>query len=178
MLQIYLIPTDGGEAEILTSGKNAVTALAWSPRGDAIAFLAADAKTEAEEKKDKEKDDARVVDKDDKPVRLWLIELAGKMVRRLSDGEWRIAEFKWAPAGDRLIAIAAQHPEPLAWRNKLLSISVADGTTKEVVAPAGPVADLQVSPDGKYLSYRGARGTDLRPMISSLCPWLAALQLI
>ena len=91
------MPTDGGEAESLTSGKNAVVSLAWSPKGDSIAFLAAEPKTEAEEKKDKDKDDARVVDKDDKPVRLWVIELAGKKVRRLSAGKWRIAELKWAP---------------------------------------------------------------------------------
>ncbi len=161
--QIYLMPTDGGEAESLTSGKNAVVSLAWSPKGDAIAFLAAEAKSEAEEKKEKEKDDARVVDKDDKPVRLWLIELADKKVRRLSDGDWRIAEFKWAPAGDRLIAIAAQHPEPLAWQNKILSVSVADGKTKELAAPSGPVADLQVSPDGTSASYRGARGRACAP---------------
>jgi Tol biopolymer transport system component len=64
--QIYLMPADGGEAEILTSGKNAVVSFAWSPKGDSIAFLAPEPKTEAEEKKDK--DDARVVDKDDKPI--------------------------------------------------------------------------------------------------------------
>lgn len=67
--QIYVMPSDGGEAEVLTSGKNAVSSIAWSPKGDSIAFLAPDAKSEAEEKKEKDKDDARVVDKDDKPAR-------------------------------------------------------------------------------------------------------------
>jgi dipeptidyl aminopeptidase/acylaminoacyl peptidase len=156
--QIYVVPADGGEAESLTSGKNAVVSLAWSPKGDSIAFLAAEPKTAAEEKKEKDKDDARVVEKDDKPVRLWVIEPAGKKVRQLSSGRWSIAELKWAPAGDRLFAIAAEQPEALAWRNRVLSVSIADGATKEIAAPQGPVSDLQVSPDGKSLSYRGARG--------------------
>ena len=175
--QIYLMPTDGGEAESLTSGKNAVVSFAWSPKGDSIAFLAAEPKTEAEEKKEKDKDDARVVDKDDKPVRLWVIELAGKKVRRLSAGDWRIAELKWAPQGDRLFVIAAKHPEPLVWRNRVLSVSVADGATKEIAAPTGPVSDLQISPDGKSLSYLGARGDGpvaARSLRSSLGWWLCS----
>ena len=161
--QIWIMPTDGGEAEQLTTGKNAVTSLAWSPKGDSIAFLAAEPKTEAEEKKDKEKDDARVVERDDKPARLWLIEPAGKKVRQLSRGKWRIADLEWAPRGDRLFVIAAEHPEPLVWRERILSISLSDGATKEIAAPLGPVTDLKTSPDGKFLSYLGARGDGPSP---------------
>src|SRR5216683_3123474 len=47
----------------------------WSPDGKQIAYLAPDAKTEAEEKKEKDKDDAHVVDKEDKHARLWLLTL-------------------------------------------------------------------------------------------------------
>jgi dipeptidyl aminopeptidase/acylaminoacyl peptidase len=155
--QIWVMPSDGGEAERLTSGKNAIVSLAWSPKGDSIAFLAAEPKTEAEEKKEKDKDDARVVDTDEKPVRLWVIDVASKKARALTAGTWRIAEFKWSPQGDRLFAVAAEHPEPLDWRNRILSVAVADGATEEISAPKGPVAGLQVSPDGKLLSYVGAR---------------------
>jgi dipeptidyl aminopeptidase/acylaminoacyl peptidase len=160
---IYLMPAAGGEPESLTSGKNAVVSFAWSPKGDAIAFLAAEPKSEAEEKKDKDKDDARVVDIDDKPVRLWVIELASKKVRQLSAGKWQIADLKWSPQGDRLFAIATEHPEALAWQNRILSVSVKDGATNEIAALVGPVFDLQVSPDGKHLSYLGARGDGPSP---------------
>ena len=156
--QVYLIPADGGEAESLTSGKNAVVSVAWSPKGDSIAFLATEPKSEAEEKKEKDKDDARVIDKDDKPVRLWVVDAASKKVRPLSTGKWRIAEFKWAPQGDRLFAIAAPHPEALVWRNRILSVSLADGATQEIASPAGPISGLQIAPDGKSLSYRGIPG--------------------
>ncbi len=156
--QIYVMPTDGGEAEGLTSGKNAVVSFEWSPKGDTIAFLAPEAKTEAEEKKEKDKDDARVVEKDDKPVRLWVVEKKSKKVRQISVGNWQIAELKWAPLGDRLFVIAVVHPEPLVWRKRVLSVSLSNGATKEVAAPEGPVTDLQISPDGKFLSYLGSRG--------------------
>jgi Tol biopolymer transport system component len=49
--QIYLIPSDGGEAEALTEGENAVASFEWSPDGRKIAFLAPEPKTEVEKKR-------------------------------------------------------------------------------------------------------------------------------
>src|SRR6266446_1381414 len=56
--------SDRDEASALTKGKRDVKNFAWSPDGKQIAYLAPDAKTEAEEKKEKDKDDAHVVDKE------------------------------------------------------------------------------------------------------------------
>src|SRR5262249_8378564 len=51
--QIYLIDFNGGEAEKLTSGEEAVGSFKWSPDSRSIAFTVADAKPE--EQKDREK---------------------------------------------------------------------------------------------------------------------------
>ena len=111
-------------------------------------------KTEAEEKKDKEKDDARVVDKDDKPARLWLIEPRAR----------RCAGFP-GPSGGSPISngrrgaigcscIAAEHPEPLVWRERdSIDRALRWPATKEIAAPRAPSTDLKASPDGKFLSY-------------------------
>jgi dipeptidyl aminopeptidase/acylaminoacyl peptidase len=161
--QIYVMPTDGGEAERLTEGKNAVRAFAWSPDGKHIAFLAPEPKTEAEEKKEKDKDDARVVDVDEKPARLWVIEVASKKTRQLTRGKWQVADLKWAPQGDRLFITAAEHPEPLVWRTRIFAVALADGALKEINAPVGPVMGLEVSPDGKSLTFLAARGDGPAP---------------
>ena len=74
--QIYILRMEGGEAAQLTKGKASASEPAWSPDGKSIAYLAPDPKTEAEEKKEKDKDDERVVDRDDKHARLRVIDVA------------------------------------------------------------------------------------------------------
>jgi len=155
--QIYLMPIDGGEAAQLTEGKNGIRSFEWSPNGKQISFIATDPKSEAEEKKEKDKDDARVVDKDDKRTRLWLIDIESKKVRQLSPQAFQIAEAHWLPQGDRLIISATDHPESDQDTNRIFALAIADGQMKEIAAPRGPFGGLRVSPDGKSLTYVAAR---------------------
>lgn len=155
--QIYLISLDGGEALKLTSGKNAVRSFEWSPNGKQIAFLAPEPKTDAETKKETEKDDARVVDRDDKHARLWLIDVETKTVRQLTAGRWQVDEVKWTPQGDSLIASATDHPEADQNTNRIFTIATADGQMKQIAAPSGPFGQLNISTDGKEVAYLAAR---------------------
>ena len=51
--QIYLLSLTGGEAEPLTKGKRNISRFEWSRDGKQIAFIAPDAKTDADEKRDR-----------------------------------------------------------------------------------------------------------------------------
>jgi dipeptidyl aminopeptidase/acylaminoacyl peptidase len=155
--QIYLMPTDGGEAVRLTEGKNAVRAFEWSPDGKQIALLAPEPKTEAEEKKEKDKDDARVVDRDEKRSRLWLIDVETKKVRQLTAGSWQIQEAKWTAQGDRLIVSATDRPEVDQETNRIFSVTISDGQMKQIAAPRGPFGQLSISPDRNSVAYLAAR---------------------
>jgi dipeptidyl aminopeptidase/acylaminoacyl peptidase len=155
--QIYVLRIEGGEGVALTKAKASVTALAWAPDGQSIAYLAPDPKTEAEEKKEKEKDDARVVDKEDKHARIHLLTVSTQEERALTDANWRVDELHWMPDGQSIVASATNRPASDQYTNRIYLVGAKDGTMKEIAAPRGPFGDLKVSPDGLMISYFGAR---------------------
>jgi dipeptidyl aminopeptidase/acylaminoacyl peptidase len=155
--QIYVLSIEGGEAQAITEGKRSVASFAWSPDGKQIAFVAPEAKTDDEEKKEKDKDDAHVVDKDDKPAGLWLLDVDSHKARALVARPWQVGEVEWLPSNERLIVSATDHPESDEDTDRIFSVSVADGKMAELLAPRGPFGDLRVSKDGKWLAYVGSR---------------------
>jgi len=158
--QIYLIPLGGGEAEALTESETSIRSFEWSPDGTKIAFLSADPKNEEEKKKQKERGDSIVIDKDVKDARLRIIALETRAVEVLTPDGLRMSEFLWLPAGDRLLLSATDHPRRDLYSNRLYSIALDDKDLKEERTPEGPFRRLDISPDGKTLAYLGARTAD------------------
>ena len=154
--QIYLLPMPGGEGMQFTKGKAGVESFAWSPDGKSIAYLAPDPKTEAEEKKEKDKDDARVVDKDDKQPRIRLLDLATKNVRTLTGENWKIESLEWMPDGQSLVVEATSKPASDQFVNGIYTVWLRGGMD-ELRAPHGPIGEVKVSPDGKLVTFAGAR---------------------
>jgi dipeptidyl aminopeptidase/acylaminoacyl peptidase len=155
--QIYLMRGDLGEGVALTKGKRAVKSFEWSPDGKQIAFLAPDAKTDAEEKKEKDKDDAHVADKEDKRARLWLVNVATGETRALTKSTWDVQEVVWLPDGDHLIVKATDRPESDQNTEKIFSVQASDGAARQMIAPLGPFRELRTSPNGNTVSFVGSR---------------------
>src|SRR6266436_1586849 len=168
--QIFLMAASGGEGRALTKGKRSVKAFEWSPDGKQIAFLAPDAKTEEEEKKEKDKDDARVVDKEAKRARLWILNVATGEARALTKPSWEMNELAWLPSGDRVVVKGTEHPESDQYTERIYSVQVADGTMKELVKPLGPFGEMRVALDGKTISYVGPREDGPEPHDLMLLP--------
>jgi dipeptidyl aminopeptidase/acylaminoacyl peptidase len=154
--QIYLLHMAGGEGLSLSKEKSGVSAFEWSPDGKTIAFLSPDPKTEAEEKKEKDKDDARVVDKDDRQPRLRLLDLSNNNVRALTGKDWKIESLEWMPEGQSLVVEATNKPASDQFVNGIYRVYLRGGMD-ELRAPHGPLAEVKVSPDGKLITFGGAR---------------------
>jgi dipeptidyl aminopeptidase/acylaminoacyl peptidase len=168
--QIYLMRVDMGEAVALTKGKRGVKNFAWSPDGRQIAFLAPDAKTDAEEKKEKDKDDAHVVDKEDKRARLWLVDVATGEIHALTQPTWEVNEVVWTPNGQNLVVKATNRPESDENTDRIFSVQTSDGAIKELIAPRGPFRELRVSPNGNTVSFVGSREDGPEPHDLQLLP--------
>jgi dipeptidyl aminopeptidase/acylaminoacyl peptidase len=155
--QLYRLSMRGGEAEKLTDRKEAITAFRWSPDGRRIALLMPEAKPEERQKRERDKDDGKVIDKDDRHPRVWILDVASRSMRQVTSGTWLISQIEWTPSGDRLIASATAKPEEEAFNHHLFSIDLGDGRFDQIAAPRGPLGAFAVSPDGRSIAFVGAR---------------------
>lgn len=160
--QIYLISPFGGEAEKLTDSKTGVSSFVWSQDSKRIAYVAQRALTEAEEKKQKDKDDAQVVDANFRFSHLWLIDAnsgasGGERAKAVEivKNDWVVSDPQFSPDGKRVSFIT--NPTPKADDGSLSDIYIANadgsGSPRKLYENAGPDAGARWSPDGKWISF-------------------------
>src|SRR4029077_13498042 len=93
--QLYRLTTRGGEAEKLTDRHEAVGAFRWSPDGARIALLMAEPKPDAQQKRERDKADSRVVDSDTQRARVWILDVASRTLKQVTSGSWQIGQIGW-----------------------------------------------------------------------------------
>jgi dipeptidyl aminopeptidase/acylaminoacyl peptidase len=152
--QVYLIRTDGGEAEQLTKLKGAVEDLEWSPDGEMVAFTVRDPETAEAEKRHKEGYDEVYVDHDYKFARLWVLTLADRQPLQVTQQDLEVSSFAWSPDGTELALVASDTPrkDDVYWHSRLVVVRRLTGeivrTLSESVA-----GDVRWSPDGQTIAF-------------------------
>ena len=153
--QIYVISPFGGEADKLTDSKTGVSSFAWSPDSKRIAYVAQVPLTEAEEKKQKDKDDAQVVDANFRFSHLWTIDVESKKATEIVKANLVLSDPQFSPDGKRLSYTA--HPTPRADDGSRSDIYIANadgsGTPHKLYENGGPDNGARWSPDGKWISF-------------------------
>lgn len=152
--QVFLISPFGGEAERLTEAKTGVQSFQWSNDGRRIAFVSQQELSPDEEKKQKEKDDVLVVDKNFKFSRVWVIDVDTRKARELVKSDYVASDPRWSP-NDREIAYATV-PTPKADDGTLSDmwvVEVESGKARKLVENEGPDTNPRWSPDGKEIAY-------------------------
>lgn len=109
--QLYRVHLDGGEAERLTEGMPGIAAYAPLADGTRVALLSADAPSEEDERRERERDDASVFG-DWKPQRLRLLDLETHETQTLAAaGERHVRSVVPAPAGSLAAVVLWETPE-------------------------------------------------------------------
>ncbi len=152
--QIYLISPSGGEAEALTSSKSGVASFVWSPDGKRIAFVQQRDLTADEEKKQKEKDDAVVIDQQFRFTQISTIDVSTKKVSTIVSGAFQAGDPQWSPDGSRIAYVSNVTPKADDGTvSDIYTVPSDGGTPKKLVENEGPDAAPRWSPDGKWIAY-------------------------
>lgn len=110
--QLHRLAVEGGEAEALTDWQPGIADAVPLPDGRTIALLAIDPKSEDEERRKRERDDAEVFGEHWSIQRLRLLDVEGHGLRTVEVlGDRHVAEAVPSPAGDCLAALTWPTPE-------------------------------------------------------------------
>ena len=155
--QLYRLAMRGGEADKLTDRRDAIRAFRWAPDGRRIALLMPEPKPEARLQRERDKDDARVEDRDERHARVWMLDPATRALTQVTTVNWRIDQIEWTPDGRRLIAVANPKPESDQWNERIYAVDPGDGRFTPIGEPHPPIGAVAISPDGGTIAYAGAR---------------------
>ena len=160
--QVWALPAAGGEAARLTNHPDAVAAFDWSPDGASLAIVAPPARTEDENRRQRDGDDGYLLGEEWRNHRLWIAGAgdgapgASGPPRQVTDGRFHVRAVAWSPDGVRLAVVVAPNAEADASEDaRAQVIEVASGAARDV--PGGSLAgNLAWSPDGRRLAFTRA----------------------
>jgi dipeptidyl aminopeptidase/acylaminoacyl peptidase len=153
--QIWLISPAGGEAQRLTEAKSGVAAFAWAPDSKTIAFVSPRDLTEAEEKRQKEKDDALVVDREFRATRLWTIDVSTKKATEVVKDEVQVSDPQWSPDGRQIAYVTIPTPRADDFRySDIRVLDLPSGASRPLIENPGPDISPRWSPDGRWIAFR------------------------
>ena len=163
--QVYVMPTNGGEAQQWTKMENGVTAFEWAPDSKRIAIAAEAPKTKAMKDREESFGEYHVFHADYPMMHLWTLDLpvanaAGIMPaigdpKLLTPGEsFSVASMDWSPDGTKIAFGATRDPDLISgFSGDVYTVTLADGAVKKVVDTPGPDGDPKWSPDGTEIAY-------------------------
>lgn len=124
--QLWLLPADGGEAELLAGPLSDVLEPAWSPDGRRIAFHS-------------------YVDGN---FRIWSVERDGSGMRQLTDGIHDDREPVWSPDGETILFSSDRSGSYDLWR-----VNASGGEPEQVTAGERDEYHPAFSPDGNRIVF-------------------------
>ena len=141
----------------------------WSPDGKQIAFISA---TPGPETRDASGDPIVITRymykpdagegnshfNDNRRLHIFVVDVATKRVRQLTDGTAYEHSIDWSPNGDEIVYVSDPSPNADQFFNyDLFAIKVSDGTIRRITATENAEYSPKWSPDGKMIAYSATK---------------------
>jgi dipeptidyl aminopeptidase/acylaminoacyl peptidase len=172
--QIWIMPSDGGEARPLTQlAEGDINSLAWSPDGGRLAFCFRpthpDWTQEAQKKREEsgKSNPPRIITRlwykmdgagfIDTRQHIWVCDVETGKAAQLTDGDYDEESPAWSPDGRRIAFVSNRSEDPFEtpFAMDLWWISSQGGKINKIKTPVGYKGGISWSPDGRWLAYVG-----------------------
>ena len=160
-MALWMMPVDGGEAELFVEMRTPINSFDWSPDGKWIALTALDPPSPDEELAARTKGDVRILDERDKFNRLYIVPTEGDRprsaaVRLLTKGNRYVTPdgFDWSPDSATIVFSHTRSGRADDWTTADLAIvQVASGEIRSLAS--SPAAELspKFSPNGQSIAF-------------------------
>ena len=178
----FLVPLASTNSPLPGKGKD----VAWSPDGKQIAFVSA---TPGEAPADANSDPIVITRylykpdasegfthfNDNRRLHIFVLDLATKQFRQLTQGNYDEHSIEWSPDGKQLVFASNREPnQDEFFHYDLFTLQLADNSIHRLTAAEYCEYDPLWSPDGKSIVYRGTRRglTDRETTMEDTHVWL------
>jgi dipeptidyl aminopeptidase/acylaminoacyl peptidase len=150
--QVYMMYTDGGEAWQATKHEGGVDSFSISPSGTLLLITAQDPLTAADRRRQRDRDDAEVVDQTFRWSHLWTVDVESGKSARLTSGEFVVSDPQWSPDSKTVAYVTrpTTKVDDAAWSD--VWVTDLTGKMRKFFENRGPDASPRWSPDGKTLA--------------------------
>jgi dipeptidyl aminopeptidase/acylaminoacyl peptidase len=166
--QVYVMPSDGGEAQQLTKMENGVKSFGWAPDSSRIAVAAEAPESKAMKDRKETFGVYHVIHADYPMVHLWLVDLpkadmalqtaAPDEPKLLTPGDdFSVGDFSFSPDGTRIAFSAQRDPDLISrFSGDIYVVTLTDAAVSKIVETPGPDSDPKWSPDGTQIAFKTA----------------------
>lgn len=168
-IKLHVLPLDGGEAEVIDTGKLEPNQFEWSARGESFAFTAEEPPPDAQKEADFRSGGVINEANRHRSSALYVVPRSGGQPRRVTQGTSNVVAFSWSPDEQRFFVLTSRSADPYESYNELSAriLSAADGALVADLEPKPrTLVSIHWSPDGSKVSY--LRGDETISLMNSL----------
>ncbi|MDP6878680.1 MAG: S9 family peptidase [Candidatus Neomarinimicrobiota bacterium] len=156
--QVYIIPTDGGEAIPLTDHSGGIGSYKWSPNGRWIAFTSRDRESIESQTMKKNGLDMIVMGENQLYNRLWIYDVESKTYETIFRQDLNVSLFEWSPDSKFIIFQAAEkvNTDLEYLESSIYLVKAPSGNPRKITETPGKLSSMSISPNNDQLAFLGA----------------------